>query len=165
MKFEGSDDEKVMSCLDAIFDKKSIGNNVVIVGGGQIGCELAFDYAKKGKKVTIVEALDDILSSGAAVSSINKMMLNDIIVHYGVKVYKNSRLVSVDSTGANVQSDHSNYHINADTIILSVGFKPNPIIDKELIGTGIEVYVAGDARKVGDVRTTTADAYEIARRI
>lgn len=165
LKFDGSDDKKVISCLDAIYDKEKVGNNIVIVGGGQIGCELAFDYAKNGKEVTIVEALDDILSSGASVPQINKMMINDIIEHYGIEVRKKSKLVSVDSTGANIQYDNSTYHIDADTIIMSVGFKPSPTFEKEFVGTGIEVYVTGDGRKVGDVRTTTADAYEIARRI
>ena len=34
--------------------------NVVIIGGGLTGCELAYDLARKNKKVSVVEALPTI---------------------------------------------------------------------------------------------------------
>ena len=55
---------------------KPIGEKVVVVGGGLVGCEIAFGFAKEGKKVTIVEALDDILKVND-VPAMNKVMLKD----------------------------------------------------------------------------------------
>jgi 2-enoate reductase len=47
IQFEGNDSAKVISCLDAIYHEERIGDKVVIVGGGQIGCEIAMDLASK----------------------------------------------------------------------------------------------------------------------
>lgn len=165
--FDGCDRSSVISCLDAIEHEEKIGGKAVIVGGGQIGCEIAIDQAKKGKQVTIVEALDDILSSGAAVPIMNKMALVDILDHYRVTVLKSAHLDSVDETGANVTltKEAKQVHLDADTVILSVGFKAGPSIASGLVGTGIEYYEVGDGVKAGDVRSTIHSAFEIARRI
>lgn len=164
LTFDGSNDEKVISCLDAILGKKPVGQKVVVVGGGQVGCEIAMEYANEGKKVTIVEMLDGILSSGASVPFINSMAIHDILAHDEVTVLTGSRLTAVDVTGATIsKKDSSTLHIEADTIVISSGFKSMPSFAKELIGSGIEFYVVGDGRKVGDVKTTSHDAFEIAR--
>ncbi|HEU20459.1 MAG TPA: hypothetical protein ENO00_13970 [Deltaproteobacteria bacterium] len=45
---------------EAILTGASFGKNVVVVGGGLVGCENAEFMAAKGASVTIVEMLDDI---------------------------------------------------------------------------------------------------------
>jgi len=42
---------------DVLAGKVDVRESAVIVGGGMVGCELGIELAKKGKKVTIVEAL------------------------------------------------------------------------------------------------------------
>jgi len=167
LKFNGSGDKKVISCLDAIFEKKPVGDKVIIVGGGQIGCEIAIDYGKQGKDVTIVEALDNLLSSGAAVPVMNTMALMDMMVSYGIKMYTGARLESVDATGANIFSPKENksFHLDADTVIMSVGFKANSLDVSPLVGSGIDFYEVGDGRKVGDVSTTISGAFAVSRLI
>ncbi len=85
LSFKGNDDPRVISCIDALLGKKKIGQRVVIVGGGQVGCEMAYEYAKEGKTVTLVEALDAVLSTGPAVPVMNKMMLNDLLDFHKVR--------------------------------------------------------------------------------
>ncbi len=101
--FPGSDSEKVVPCLEAIENEEKIGDKVVIVGGGQIGCEIAMDLASKGRQVTIVEALPAILRSSAILPFMNRMALVDILEHQGVEILSSARLESVDSDGANVR--------------------------------------------------------------
>ena len=167
IKFEGNDSKKVISCLDAIYHEEQIGDKVVIVGGGQIGCEIAIDLASKGKKPTIVEALEDILSSGAAVPPQNKMALKDILAHREVKIMTSATLVSVDQTGANVKllKEDKMAHLDADTVIIAIGMRAKPSLANELIGKGMEFYEVGDCIKAGDVHSTIHSAFEIASRL
>lgn len=48
----GLDKSIVMTSLDAINHPDRVGNKVVIVGGGLVGCEIVLDYAKDHKDVT-----------------------------------------------------------------------------------------------------------------
>ena len=41
---------------------KEVGENVVVVGGGLSGCEIAYDLYLKGKKPTIVEMKNDLIA-------------------------------------------------------------------------------------------------------
>ena len=53
--------------------------------------------------------------------------------------------------------------IPADTVVLSVGFRPRPSLAADLAGSGIEVYQVGDGGKVGSVMTAIDTAYTVAR--
>lgn len=167
IEFEGSDSPKVISSLDAIYDEKQIGDKVVIVGGGQIGCEIGLDLAEKGKDVSIVEILDDILTSSAPLPFINRMALVKLLEKEEVNILTSAHFDSVDETGANVSltKENKEVHLDADTVIIAVGMKAKPSFASELFGTGIEVYEVGDGLEVGDVHTTIHSAFEIARRI
>lgn len=84
-RIDGIDHPKTVSGVDALLEKKTIGDKVIIVGGGLVGCEIAYGYAKEGKDVTIVEALDEIMKTNN-VPAMNKIMLLDAFEYYGTKV-------------------------------------------------------------------------------
>ena len=52
-------------------------------GGGLVGCETALWLAQMGKDVTVVEMLDDVLTSGKPVPHMNKIMLLDLMTQAG----------------------------------------------------------------------------------
>jgi 2-enoate reductase len=54
----GVNQEHVITAIEALLGEKEIGENVTIIGGGQVGCELALSLQEQGKKVTIVELWD-----------------------------------------------------------------------------------------------------------
>ena len=64
--------EHVMTANDLLLGKKETGESVVIIGGGIIGCETALFLAQEGKKVTIIEILEDIARD---MYSVNRMHL------------------------------------------------------------------------------------------
>ena len=157
--------EMSVSGVDALLGRKPVGNNVVIVGGGLVGCEIAYGYAKEGKKVTIVEALDQILNLNN-VPGMNKAMLLDAFEFYGVQIDTGTRLKSVQDDGALVElPDDTEKKITADTVILSIGYRPLPSMKENLTESGVEVYEIGDGHKVGNVMSCIAEAYETAMQI
>lgn len=66
-KVPGIERENVVDCVTALTGKDLPGENILVVGGGLVGCETALGYAQAGKHVTILEALPDILSAGIPV--------------------------------------------------------------------------------------------------
>ena len=94
----------------------------MIVGGGLVGCEIAYGYAKEGKDVTIVEALDETMKTNN-VPAMNKIMLLDAFEYYSTKVLTSARLNAVTDDGAVVTlSDGTTTTLEADNVIMSVGY-------------------------------------------
>ena len=157
--------EKAVSGVDALLGKKPVGQKVVVVGGGLVGCEIAYGYAKEGRDVTIVEALDQILNLGS-VPIMNKTMLLDGFEYYGTSIYTSTKLKSVLDDGAIVVlPDGNEKKLDADTVILSIGYRPLPSLKEELSCCDAEIIEIGDGRQVGNVLTCVKDAYESACRI
>ena len=157
--------EKAVSGVDALLGKKPVGQKVVVVGGGLVGCEIAYGYAKEGRDVTIVEALDQILNLGS-VPIMNKTMLLDGFEHYGTSIYTSTKLKSVLDDGAIVVLPNGNEKkLDADTVILSIGYRPVPSLKEDLSCCDAEIIEIGDGRQVGNVLTCVKDAYESACRI
>lgn len=157
--------ERAVSGVDALLDKKQIGDKAIIVGGGLVGCEIAYGYAKEGKDVTIVEALDQILKLGN-VPGMNKAMLLDGFEYYGTKIYTGTKLKAVLEDGAVVVlPDGTEETLPADTVILSIGYRPIPSLKEGLKDCNAEVIEIGDGKQVGNVLTCVKDAYAAAMAI
>lgn len=165
-KIPGYDHPKHAGCLDVLVGGRKVGDKVTIVGGGLTGVEMAIDYAMEGKKVSVVEALDDILSSGLPVPFMQDWMARDLLKHYKVDIYSGYKITEINDEGAVITSmkdEHDKKVIDADTVVMAVGFRSRPSLAKDLLGSGIKVYTIGDANRVGTVKTSIWDAYEVAR--
>lgn len=66
--------EKCVSIEDALRGRFKLGDDIVIIGGGLAGCELAYDLAVKGNRPAIIEAQDDLIR-GMNVSAPNSVLM------------------------------------------------------------------------------------------
>ena len=154
--------ERAVSGEDVLLGRKPVGEKIIIVGGGLVGCEIAYGYAKEGKNVTIIEALDEIMKTGN-VPGMNKAMLLDGFEYYGTSVMTSTRLKEITENGAIVMlPGGEEVVIPADTVIMSVGYRSSMSIAEELKGCTAKIYEIGDSRKVGNILTCISDAYKTA---
>lgn len=151
--------DKAVEAIDYLLGKKDVGDNVVIVGGGLTGCEIAYDLYLKGKKPVIVEMQNDLIS-GAGICLANSSFLRDFFKTNKVPVHLETRLGEIKDGAVTVTSkDGKTFDIAADSVILSVGYKPAP-----LAGKG-KVHIIGDADKVGNLRTVIWGAWDVCMKI
>ena len=161
-------DDSVLTCsaIDVLNGKVDPKEKIVVLGGGLVGCELALDLLKKGKKVAIAEALPAILSSGAKINFCNKDMLTDLLNFYKADIYTNCRVQKIhDGRVIAVNPDGSEVEIEADTLIFAVGFDSRRNLYDEIKFEPYDVHLLGDARKVQNIMNAVWDAYEVARSI
>ena len=85
--------ENAVLANEVLTNKVAAKDNVVVIGGGLVGCELALHLAQNGKKVTIIEALPDILKSGIALPPMNEWMLRDLLAFNNVRIVEMQKLV------------------------------------------------------------------------
>ena len=152
--------ERAMDATEYLLGEKTVGKNVVIIGGGLTGCEIAYDLYLQGKNPTIVEMMDDlIVTKGVCLA--NTSFLRDFFETNKVPVHLETKLNEVLEDGVMVSGkDGNTFKIDADDVILSVGYNPAPLAPK-----GKNVHVIGDANKVGNLRTVIWGAWDVAMKV
>ena len=163
--FSLGDDDKVFTAADVLLGNKDAGNTTVVVGGGLVGCELALDLAKKGKKVTIVEALYKLLALNGPLCSANSEMLERLIPFNGIDVKINSKVKTYKDGILELETENGIEKIECDSVILSVGYNEENSLYNELEFEIPEIHLLGDARKVSNIMYAIWDAYEVANHI
>ena len=110
------------SLWDAMADRPSAPNRLVILGGGPIGCELAQAFQRLGSQVTIVEMTDRLLlkeDADAAALVTARLQTEGVTIHTG------HRAVRFESgKSLIVEGPEGTKAIAYDDIIIAVGRKP-----------------------------------------
>ena len=161
----GMDDKKVLGCMEAFAHPEKVGQKVMVIGGGLVGCEMALDYAQDGKEVMVAEALPKILSAGILSPIPNGQMIPDLFEHHHVTVLEKHRLSAVEDGKVILESDGQKKVLDADTVVIAVGFRPAPSMAQELQGCGAVVYEIGDGQKVSTILHAVWDGYEVGNNI
>ena len=152
--------EKAIEAIDFLLDNSLAGDKVVVVGGGLTGCEIAYELYLQGKKPVIIEMQDDLITT-PGVALANTSYLRDFFKTNNVPVYLESRTTEIRDNGVTIATkDGKTIDIEADSVILSVGYKPAPLAEKAK-----HVHVIGDANKVGNLRTVIWGAWDVAMKL
>lgn len=143
--------------LDEMVAKLKDLKKVVVIGAGFIGVEFSDELMKRGHEVTIVEKLPDILSLAFDVEISQK--ISEILFQRGLKIITGNGIRKI--TGEkNVESVslENNETVNADAVILSVGYKPNTELARK---SGIYVDEGGFIAVDEYMRTHVKDIFAV----
>ena len=137
------------------------GKNVALIGTGMTGLETGELLAEQGNKLTFVEMADTV-APGTWFQHIDDAMPK--LEKAGAKFMLSTKLVSIDEKGAVVEGvkDKKQSRVDADAVVLSLGARPVNGLAKELEGKVKNLFVVGDADKVGRIAHATAEAYDVA---
>lgn len=163
--FSLGDDAKVHTAADVLNGKVTCGDRVTIVGGGLVGCETALWLAKQGKQVTIVEALDKLLAVNGPLCHANSEMLEALIPYNNIQVVTSAKVQHFENGVLTAQTPEGECRLEADDVILCVGYKEEDSLYKELEFAVPELYCLGDARKVANIMYAIWDAFEVANHL
>ena len=152
--------EKTVEAVDYLLGNKKVGEKVAIIGGGLTGCEIAYDLYLQGKKPTIIEMQDDLIT-GKGICLANTSFLRDFFKTNKVPVHLETKLNNINDGSITVtDKDGKQFDIACDDVIMSVGYNPAPIAKK-----GGKVHVIGDAANVGNLRTVIWGAWDVCMKI
>jgi dihydrolipoamide dehydrogenase len=151
---------RVMTSTGAL-EIEDIPENLLIVGGGYIGMELGFVYAALGSKITLVEAMDNILAGADA-------DLARPVVANAKKMFKEIRLKAKVTKMATVgkqikvESEFNGEKFSElyDRVLVSVGRVPNSA-DLGLKNTKIELDERGFVKVNAQQQTSDPAIYAI----
>ena len=151
--------ERSIEACEYLLHQKEVGSEVIVVGGGLTGCEIAYDLYLQGKHPTIIEMKNDLIAV-PGVCLANSSYLRDFFKLHKVPVYLETSVDAITETGVVVKKkDGSKQEITGDSVILSVGYVPDP-----LPGTK-KMPLVGDCKKVGNLRTVIWGAWDVAMKL
>jgi len=153
----------VMSAISALRDKDLVkGKKVVVIGGGEVGCETAVYLSQNGKDVSVVEVLDDILLVNTVKN--NTVVLQELLEKWNVKVYVKSSVEEITSSNVKMVSrDGEHKELQADTVVLSVGLRPDKTYVKSLQQLCTRSFAVGDCSNPARILEAVNEADRVAR--
>lgn len=150
--------ENAIEAIDYLMNRKEVGDNVVVIGGGLTGCEIAYDLYHKGKKPTIVEMKNDLIAI-RGVCLANSSYLRDFFEANKVPVYLNSKVNKINKDNVEIIDENGKTKtLSCDNSILSVGYISTPALDGNH-------NLVGDCSKVGNLRTVIWKAWDVSMKI
>jgi pyruvate/2-oxoglutarate dehydrogenase complex dihydrolipoamide dehydrogenase (E3) component len=142
--------ENAMKAVDVYKDVNKVGQKVIMVGGGLVGCEVGLHLAKNGRELTIVEMTEDIALD--AYPFYHMALLNEMDK---ALVYKTGlKCTSIVPNGITVvNSQNQEEFLPGDTVVYAVGMQPNrEVVGKIRDAAGdVPVYEVGDCTQLAKV--------------
>ncbi len=161
----GVDGGNVTIATDALMHSEKIGQNVVVIGGGEVGVETGMFLAQQGKKVTVIEMRDELAADTTFMhyrsmfqAAWEAIPTFSFVLNATAKEITENSVTYTDKDGA----DHV---LPADSAVLSVGMRAKTDEALSFYGAADHFYMVGDCKKPGTIQTGNRNAYATAMSI
>ena len=157
--------DKAVTAVQALRDHTKLDNDIVIIGGGEIGVETGIHLAENGHTVTIIEMLDTLAPDCVPIhfrslfrqkweSTRNlfwKLNAKCTGIAEGIVTY-------IDENGSEQQ-------LKAGSTVIAVGLKSRKDEAISFYGSGTRFYMIGDCSQVGSVQQCMRSGFAMAKTI
>ncbi|WP_206812709.1 NAD(P)/FAD-dependent oxidoreductase [Paradesulfitobacterium ferrireducens] len=163
-KIQKINSRKVVTASDVLTGKAKAKGKVAIIGGGLVGVETALYLAKEEpgsiQGITILEMMEEIAFD---VVSVNKLEIKRQIKEEDIKIITSAKVTSITESGLEYSDeDQKTIAVDADAIILAVGFVAREGLAADFRDAAPAVYVIGDSKKPGKIIDAINEAAELA---
>lgn len=121
LRLPGFDNKNVVSSTEML-NINEVPKNLVVIGGGVIGIELASIFKYYGSNVEVIEAQDRILPM---IDKEVSKRLTAYLKNSGIKIYTSSSVVGIEDNKVYFNSKGEIIHTVYDKVLVSVGRRPN----------------------------------------
>lgn len=156
----GVDGANVVLAPDVFYQEDRFSGNVVIIGGGLVGCELAIHLGEHGCIPTVVEMEANIARD--ANLGPRMMLLRQMNMNPDIRVHTGARCVSISEEGVVIASADGEQLLPADHVILSTGRIPKCAERDSFDGVAFDVIAVGDCEKSGLIRDAVHTGFNAA---
>lgn len=145
----GVEQSYVMTAQDVLSGRKKVqGERMVVIGGGEVGAEMAHFLAVQLKKATIVEQLPEIIPNKSWTT--RYVLLRDLD-KWHVRILTSSTVQEIGASTVTVNTPQGVEKIPADTVLIAVGARSRKGLERDLADIGVEAKLIGDANQPGQV--------------
>lgn len=157
----GIENKKVIPAFDLLAKNVPTGKDIVILGGGHVGCEAALDLTNQGKNVTVIEFLDSILS--APMPNNTRIALTAAVADSGAKCLAKTKLLEITDEGAIVEGPEGKQEIPCDNVVIAVGYKAEQSLKNALKDKPYKVFSIGDYNGARQIMQAIEEGFHLIR--
>ena len=150
--------QRAINATDVLSGAKT-GKNVVVIGGGSIGCETAELLCKQGKNVAIIEMTDTLAGNTGKTA---QTILIGHLKHRGVKLLTNCKIERITKSEVlYTNKNGSIFSLRADDVVIAIGTRPEHCLYDSLKDEVKEIYNIGDSNGGGIIPNAVYDGYTV----
>ncbi len=155
----GADGKNVLNAKYVYANEGSLGKNVAVIGGGEIGVETGIFLASCGHNVTVIE-MKSKLAPDAAPVHFYSMFQSVWEAQPGFHSILNAVCTGITPFGVSYwDSDGAEHTIPADSVVIAAGMRANSDEAISFYAPGDEIYMVGDCMKVGNIQKAIRSAF------
>ena len=154
--------ENAIPATRAFGHEEFVSDQVVIIGGGEIGVETGLHLAQKGKQVTVIEMKDVAAEEAKRVHYYNMFM--DAVEEYEdkLKIILKATCTQVTAQSVTYRDEAGELHtVEAGTVLLAAGMKANAACAYRYASCGKRFFAIGDCAQQGNLQTAIRAGYQI----
>ena len=153
-------DTAVPAC-DIYGHEDALGKNVVVIGGGQVGCETALHLVEQGHDVTVLEMQEKILADASA--SYRSRLTRNMGYHENLKTVTGGRCTGITTEGVTYRDQEgADQLLPADSVVMAAGMRPRQADATALYDPAYRLYTVGDCDKAANVQKAIRAAFATA---
>jgi len=136
-----------------------LGDEIVVLGGGLVGLELAEFLMARGRNVTILEEGESL---GVGLAHPRRWRVLEGLREGGSDLRKGCEIVAIEASAVRFREGGREQSVRADNVILASGLTANRSLAEALAGHSAEVVEVGDGTGVGYIEGAIHDAFRAA---
>jgi 2,4-dienoyl-CoA reductase (NADPH2) len=177
---KGINSPHVLSATEVLSGKQEVGQHVVIIGGGSVGCETAIHLAKMGSMQSanaiflirnriadLVLERKKVFGRGIGVST--RWVVLDLLKELGIDLINEVEVEEIrfsakgrPENGLLFSRNSQQKFLKADTVVIAAGFEAEQSLYRQINELpGIDVYVIGDAREPSNILNAIHEGFEV----
>lgn len=149
--------EHTILATDAYSVASSLGAHIIVIGGGQVGCETALHLARLGKQVTVLEMRPE-LAPDASITHRGDLMA-EIKNESNLTAITFAQCTEVSAKGVSYVTQDALKFLKADHVILAAGMLPKVQEADQFIGLSPTFVAIGDCVRARTVEMATREGY------
>lgn len=139
------------------------GKDVVVIGGGSIGCETAELLCRQGKNVAIIELMDTLAGNTGKTA---QTILIGHLRHSGAKLLTGCTVEKITPTEVIYKDKNGTVSsVKADSVVTAIGNRPETALYDSLKDEIEEIYNIGDSNGAGIIPNAVYDGYTVGNKI
>ncbi|MFW9825071.1 MAG: FAD-dependent oxidoreductase, partial [Candidatus Thorarchaeota archaeon] len=158
----GINSKNVVMALDVLKRISTTEDNVVIIGGGLIGCETAEFLRSQGKDISIIEMLPKIARD---IGPATRWSVTMRIARWGIKQYTSSKVIRILDDGVEIEREGNSEIVKADTVVIAAGMEPQNELFNVLKEKIPNLHSIGDCSNARRMLEAIHGGYAIAQKL
>ena len=154
----------VTNSHDILAGKARVNGDIVVIGGGLVGLEVAEYLSGNVNKITVVEMLSEVAKD---LGQLRKICVMESLYHEGIKTITEAKCVEIKEKSIVIDRNGVVEEVPCDSVIVAIGARSRNFesISDYCKENNIPYHVIGDAVRARRALNCIEEASEVARRI